>query len=243
MDTRSYVTKLPDGTELRCEIEDGVFKPTLTTELMLRAAAATGLTDARVLDLGTGCGVVGIAAAKLGLAREPVGLSDLSGRAVALTRRNAAAAGVAVDARIGSLLEPWNGERFDLIIDDVSGVAEDIAPLSPWFDGVPHRTGSSGVELTLEVVRNAPRHLLPGGALLLPVISLSAAATVIEAARLAFADVREMASQRWQLPREMLGHLDHLRRAKAEGRVDFEERFGMVLCYTSVFRCTDPKAA
>lgn len=209
---------------------------------MLRAAADTSSAPGRVLDLGTGCGIVGIAAARMRVAEEPVCASDLSERAVELARRNAQDLGVRIDARVGPLLDPWLGERFDLIIDDVSGVAEDIADLSPWFDGVPHATGSGGGDLTVEVLRRAPAHLGEGGALLIPLISLSDVATIAAVARATYEQVEQVVTQRWELPREMSPHIDQLRRARSEGRVDFEERFGMILCYTSIFRCTDPKA-
>lgn len=244
VDPDSHTLRLPDGSPLTVSIESGVFKPTLTTELMIRAASETQTGSGRVLDLGAGCGVVGLATSRMGLARPPVCASDVSGRAIALTLRNARELGIDVDARIGPLLDPWAGEHFDLIIDDVSGVAEDIARFSPWFaGGVPHETGPHGADLTLDVLRRAPAHLVAGGVLLFPVISLSATEMIIETARALYRDVREVTKRQWELPKQMAAHIDQLRDAKRAGRVQFEEKFGMVLCYTSVFRCTDPMTA
>ena len=57
----------------------------------------------RVLDLGAGSGLVGIAAAKAGAAR--VKAIDVDRYAVAATRMNAAANGVEIEARVGDRLE------------------------------------------------------------------------------------------------------------------------------------------
>ena len=34
----------------------------------------------------------------------------------------------------------------------------------------------------------------------------------------------------------MLGKIDFLRKLKAENKVDFKERFGVIICYTEVYQ-------
>src|SRR3989441_7711609 len=113
-----------------------VFYPTSTTVLLLRAARrvlASGPPRGAVLDLGCGGGIVAVVLAGR-LPREvAVRASDLSAAGVGLTRHNARRNGVPIDCRRGSLFEPWAGERFDLIVDDVSGVAEPVARVSGWY--------------------------------------------------------------------------------------------------------------
>jgi len=238
----AYVTRLADGETLELEQADGVFRPTHTSELFIAAARKRAQAPARILDLGCGSGVVGIALARLGLAAVPVSASDVSASAVELARRNAARHGVVIDARVGSLFSPWAGSRFTLILDDVSGIAEDVARLSPWFGAtIPCASGPDGTELTRAVLDAAGQYLEPGGTLFVPAISLSHVARLLEAARARFAVVDKVAEQRWPLPAEMAPHLDTLRAIREEGRITFEEKFGMVLCTTAVYACRDPR--
>jgi release factor glutamine methyltransferase len=238
----AYVTRLAGDTPLEIEQEDGVFRPTHTSELFIAAARKRLTAPVRILDLGCGSGVVGIALARLGLVAAPLCASDVSESAVALSRRNAARHDVAIDARVGSLFSPWAGSRFTCIVDDVSGIAEDVARLSPWFgDAIPCASGPDGTELTRAVLETAGRHLEPGGTLLVPAISLSHVARLLETAGARFASVEKVAEQRWPLPAEMVPHLDTLRAIRDEGRITFEEKFGMVLCTTTVYACRDPR--
>ena len=42
----------------------------------------------------------------------------------------------------------------------------------------------------------------------------------------------------WPLPETMLTKIDLLRKLKDDGKVDFKERFGIVICYTEVYEAT-----
>jgi hypothetical protein len=132
--------------------------------------------------------------------------------------------------------------RFAAILDDVSGIAEDVARLSPWFgETIPCASGPDGTELTRAVLESAGGHLEPGGTLFVPAISLSQVARLLDTARARFGVVERVAEQRWPLPAEMVPHLDALRAIRDEGRITFEEKFGMVLCTTAVYACRDPR--
>jgi release factor glutamine methyltransferase len=69
----------------------------------------------RVLDLGTGCGLLAILAAKAG---GTVIATDINPSAIECARENAEAHGVSdrIYFRLGDLFEPVSGERFDLIV-------------------------------------------------------------------------------------------------------------------------------
>ena len=177
----------------------------------------------------------------MGLLVPPLYASDISASAVSLAAANASAHGVEFEGRCGSLFEPWTNMRFDYIIDDVSGIAEDIARLSPWFQNdIPCDSGADGTALTTRVLDQAGSHLEEGGVLLVPVISLSDASKILARALEEFGAVQEVASQRWNCPKCMFPHLDLLREAKSEGRIEFEEKFGAILFCTKVYACTMP---
>jgi SAM-dependent methyltransferase len=115
--------------------------------------------DGDVLDLGTGSGVQALHAART--ARRVVG-TDVSPRALALARLNAALNGVAVELRLGSLYEPVAGERFDRVLTNPPFV---ITPRDrPEVPGYTYRDGGmQGDGLVEAVVRGAAGVLAPGG--------------------------------------------------------------------------------
>lgn len=131
----------------------------------------------RILDMGTGTGIVGIALAKAG---HRVVATDSSAPAVRTARANAARHGVTLDARVSDLLDSVDG-RFDLIAFNLpynfapdtfwSNVAKNALRRIPWV----HRNGGrmpQGVirfhqTLCRRLFREAPEHLTPDGAILL----------------------------------------------------------------------------
>jgi methylase of polypeptide subunit release factors len=108
------------------------------------------------LDLGTGCG---IQALHLAARADRVVATDVNPRALLLARWTAALNEVHVDLRAGSLYEPVDGERFDLIVSNPPYV---IAPPS---DGklTYRETGFAGDAVVEQLLRQAPAHLTDGG--------------------------------------------------------------------------------
>jgi ribosomal protein L11 methyltransferase len=92
-----------------------------TTAMCLRLLEELALPRVSVLDLGSGSGILGIAAAKLGAAR--VLALDTDPQAVKATGDNVAINGVAavVEPREGTL-ESAGGETFDVIVANISGL-------------------------------------------------------------------------------------------------------------------------
>ncbi|SDZ27287.1 DUF7059 domain-containing protein [Herbiconiux ginsengi] len=112
-----------------------------------------------VLDLGTGCGIQAMHAARH--ARRVVA-TDISRRALSLAAMNARLNCIdSIEFRHGSLFEPVRGERFDRIVSNPPFV------ITPRVEGVPqyeYRDGGMvGDALVEQVVRQAGEHLTPGG--------------------------------------------------------------------------------
>ncbi len=127
------------------------------------SAASTSLTQltvrdpvATALDLGTGCGVQA-----LHLTRHAAGVvaTDVNQRALAMAAFNATLNEATVDVRAGSLYEPVDGERFDLVVSNPPFV------VSPATDArlVYRDSGLPGDEMVRRVVASVPAHLNPGG--------------------------------------------------------------------------------
>lgn len=143
----------------------GVFRPRSDTWLLADAIARTSPRDARVLDVCTGSGALAVAAALAG-ARDVTAV-DISRRAVLATRLNARRNGVRVRALRGDLFAPVGEWRFDLIVSNPPYLPSRRA-------GVPRRGaarawegGRDGRALLDRICAQAPRHLAPGGSLLL----------------------------------------------------------------------------
>ncbi|MGO2179121.1 DUF7059 domain-containing protein [Cellulosimicrobium funkei] len=133
----------------------------------------------RVLDLGTGCGIQALHAARH--ARAVVG-TDVSRRALGFAAFNAAldaafdeasgpAAGAAprgpatgrVELREGSMLEPVAGERFDLVVSNPPFVITPRAAGGALPDYEYRDGGRSGDDLVRDLVTGVGAVLEPGG--------------------------------------------------------------------------------
>lgn len=147
----------------------GVFRPRSDAWLLVESMRGHVPRGGAVLDVFTGSGVLAVAAARAGAGE--VTAIDISRRAVACTRLNAALNGVRVRALRGDLFEPVGDRRFDVIVAN--------PPYLPG-PGLPRRGaarawegGSDGRVLLDRLCGSAAAHLRPGGALLLVQSSVS----------------------------------------------------------------------
>ncbi|KGN38107.1 DUF7059 domain-containing protein [Knoellia subterranea] len=113
---------------------------------------------ATALDLGTGCGVQAL---HLGPHASSIVATDLSTRALAFAAFTAALNEVEWDIREGSMLEPVEGQRFQLIVSNppfvITPRTGDV-PLFEYRDG-----GAAGDAIVADLVRSVGAHLEPGG--------------------------------------------------------------------------------
>jgi release factor glutamine methyltransferase len=149
--------------------------PRADTEILLEAA----LEDARrrerprILDLGTGSGILAVTLA-LELPEATVVAVDRSTDALDLARENAARLGARVEFREGDLFAPVASESFDLVASNPPYVARaEIERLEPEVrDHEPRLAldgGHDGLEVIRRIVAEAPSRLVPGGTLLLEI--------------------------------------------------------------------------
>ena len=226
---------IDENTELSLDIQSGVFIPTATTTSLISAVKNYIKRPGKLLDLGSGSGVVGIALALNEFVELPLFASDLSEGALECIINNCERYQIPVKAKGGSLLEPWIDEKFDYIVDDISGVAEEAAKLSPWFNNVPCVSGVDGTELTKQVLQNAPTHLSDNGLLFFPVISFSNVDKILDVARENFSNVELLHHEEWPMPKDMYQHISTLKRMQEEGHIQYKDMFGMILCFTDIY--------
>lgn len=156
----------------------GVFSPRSDTWLLADVVRRQhALTDADVLELGTGSGAIAVAAAKGGA--RSVTVVDISRRALATAWLNARLNGVRVRPCRGDLFAPVAGQRFDLVVSN-----------PPYLPGgeIPRRGarrawegGADGRALLERICAGVDRHLRPGGTVLLVHSSVSDVSRTLEA--------------------------------------------------------------
>ncbi|MEP6855299.1 MAG: PqqD family peptide modification chaperone [Pedococcus sp.] len=112
----------------------------------------------RALDIGTGCGVQAL---HLGAHAGHITVTDLSERALAYARFNAALNRTSWEVVGGSMLGPVAGQQFELIVSNPPFVITPRTPDVPLFE---YRDGgAAGDEIVADLVRSIGDHLVPGG--------------------------------------------------------------------------------
>jgi methylase of polypeptide subunit release factors len=149
----------------------GVFNPRLfrTGEMLARYAGCLSLpAGTRVLDFGSGSGVVSVFAAEPGVRVVAI---DINPRAVACTRMNVLLHGLEhrVDVREGDLFAPVDGERFDFVFFN-----------PPFFPGAPREPWEHAWrsdDVMPRFLAGLPSILFPGGRAVLALSTVAAGAT------------------------------------------------------------------
>ena len=175
-------------------VSPAVLVPRPETELLVeRALALHPGAEARVADLGTGSGAIALALASE-RPRWQIVASDLSAEALAVARANAQALGL---ARVALVQGDWLGclrGTFHLLVSNPPYVAaEDPALSQPALMREPRLAlvaAQGGLAALLNIIRDAPDHLEPGGWLLLEHGATQSAAVAGALVARGFAQVR-----------------------------------------------------
>jgi release factor glutamine methyltransferase len=172
---RQYIDGTVDFFGYELKVTDDVLIPRPETELLVETAIALARAHGlrTILDLGTGSGNIAISLTKE-MKHSRIIASDISRRALAVARENAALNGVSERISfIRSDLFERVCSRFDMIISNPPYVAREeyhelpsevLAEPRIALDG-----GPGGLEVVERIVREAPAHLRMGGYLLLEI--------------------------------------------------------------------------
>lgn len=155
---------------LTLQVDRRVLDPRPDTETLVDWALELIPTNRslRLLDLGTGSGVIALALAHE-RPRCEVWATDRSAAALEVAQGNAARLGLAVTFRQGDWLDAVARTRFDVIV----GNPPYIAAGDPHLQALQHEprealaSGPDGLDDLRTLCRAAPRHLQPNGWLLL----------------------------------------------------------------------------
>jgi release factor glutamine methyltransferase len=167
----AYLTGRREFWSLPLKVTPAVLVPRHETELLVELALKLlPKAEARsVLDLGTGSGAVALAIASERPHARVAGV-DVSPAALGVARDNSRSLGLAnVTWRLGSWFDAVPGERFDLVVANPPYVADGDPALESLAaePALALLAGPRGLDALAAIVADAPRHLAPGGSLLL----------------------------------------------------------------------------
>jgi release factor glutamine methyltransferase len=153
---------------LMLAVDQRVLVPRPETETLVDWALALALPPAaRVIDLGTGSGAIALAL-KQARRQWQVSAIDASEPALQVARANGQTLGLTIDWQRGHWLTQAQG-RFDLIVSNPPYIAEG----DPHLAALRHEpeaaltSGPEGLDALRTLIAQAPKHLAPGGWLLL----------------------------------------------------------------------------
>lgn len=227
--------KLFKNKYIKLELSSNVFHPTGTSDLLIETIKDNLRLNGTVLDVGAGSGYVGIALLKIFKKKFKLSASDLDKKTINLIKLNAKKNCVNINAKKGDLFKPWKKEKFNFIINDVSGIAEKIAKISPWFNRVSCMAGEDGTKLVKKVINEADNHLLKEGVLIFPVLSFSNTSKIIKYAKNKFKYVKKISSKQWLLPKTMYKDIATLKKLKKKKIINYKVNFGMLLWKTDIY--------
>lgn len=226
-----------DSISQMLSLSKNVFIPNLTSKLSTKVAIKNIGKRKNILDLGCGSGIIGICVLSK---KKKINLycSDVHKASIENSKKNFKKFGFNPTIKHGDLFKPWKNKKFDYIINDVSGIANRIARISPWFSNkVPCNTGKDGTDLTLSVIRQSKDYLKKNGILQFAMLSLSNTKKITFHAKKNFKIVKLVEKKAWFLPDKMYKFKKLLISLKKKKYIDFEEKFGKIICYTSIIIC------
>lgn len=225
--------------KINLKLNKKIFKPTGTSDLMINSISKHLKLRGDVLDLGAGSGYIGLSLLRIFKNKFDLFASDLANSSIKIIKDNANTNKCDVKVKKGNLFNPWKNQKFDFIINDVSGVAEKIAQISPWFKFTSCKSGKDGTKLTLKVLGEAKKYLKENGVICFPVLSFSDSNKIISFAKSKFQKVRKINKKKWPLPKEMIKDISTLEKLKKKGYINFEKKFGIIIWSTEIYLAYD----
>lgn len=216
-----------------------VFTPNLTSKLIVKTIKEIGSTqNCHILEVGCGSGwITEQIAAEFHVRNAKFFLSDVSKEAIEIAQVKLQTCVPNAVFRVGSGLEPWVGSKFDLIINDVAGISDAIAEISPWYVGVPCDAGDDGLANTREILSDVNKQLKNKGCYVTPVISLANAIEHRKLLESIFDSVKYLHRVWWPIPEEIVNHASILDDMEKNFGIETQEKYGKRLAYTEVAIC------
>lgn len=166
-----YILGSQEFDALQFIVTSDVLIPRHDTETLLNEALLRAEERSAILDIGTGTGCLAVSLSRR-IPTAGVTAVDISAAALEVARRNAENHAVTVELLHGSFMEPVAGRSFDIIVSNPPYITSaDLEVLQPEVRDFEPRLaldgGQDGLDAYRIIVAEAPKHLNPGGWLLL----------------------------------------------------------------------------
>ena len=211
---------------------NGIFKPTLTSKLLVKSAYKFLNNKNKILDLGCGGGIVTGCLFKINK-RGNYYLSDISKKAVLKAKKNLGSLNGNFIFKSGDALAPWQNEKFDLIINDISGVSNKISKISPWFKNVPKDKTIDGTYLLNKTLKKVKNYMKKNSLIIFPIISLC---NIIKAKKILNKNLKVIKQYEydWPLPRSMINNINLLESLRKKKIISYKKKYGIIICKTII---------
>ncbi len=233
--------KILKNKSIKLKINKNVFKPTGTSTELLNAITKQKNFSGDILDLGCGSGYLSISLKKIFKKKINMYASDLSKNAIKCAQENADLNNLEIFVKTGSIFSPWRNKKFDIIVNDISGVSSYISSISNWFDGVPCNSGCDGTKLVTKVLKESKKYLKINGQIIFPVLSLSNTEKILNLSNKYFQNVKLLSSREWLIPSSIMKHKKLLHDLRDKKLINFKEKFGLYLWTTDVYLASSIK--
>ena len=232
-----YVIK---NKKIKLVTNSNVFKPTQTSKYLLDGIIKDYKFKKIVaLDMGCGNGIIGITLLKIFANFKEFFFTDLSKYALILTKKNIIKNKISlknIKLIESDVFKNIDLKKFDLIINDVSGISDKLISISSWFKNIPCNSGSDGTDLTMEVLKNFKLYLNKKGRMYFPIISLSNEKKVFKFLNKNKIKYKIISENDWPLPKELYKSVNLLKKLKLKNYINFKKKFNMLIANTKIIR-------
>ena len=215
------------------------FEPNLTSNLIAEAVLEYDLHDKSILDLGCGCGALGLSLIQN--SPSDLVLADISSGAIKDSQENIKnmqqeCHSINVEAVMSDGFSALDKTRqYDVIVNDVSGISEEVAQLSSWFDNAPCDSGIDGLHFFKQIILEAKDYLVKDGLLLTPLLSLSNVSEARAFLNRTLISWDVVKRKEWFLPEDMaIKHKKVLDELINSGNILMDYKFGRFVVWTEV---------
>ena len=233
---KKKIYKIDTHDKISIYINKKIFQPNLTTFSLINSAKKIIKKNQKLLDLGCGTGIIGCYFLKRKIINKFYG-SDISNNAIKCSKYNLQKIKKKYDIRKSNLLNNWKREKFDIIINDISGISSKVNSLSEWFKFAPNTSGKDGLKYTINILKNYKNYLNKNGSLIFPVLGLSNRKKLVSYLKKEKINYVILEKKTWPLPSIFKKHKKKLFKLKKQNIINYEEKFGLMYTSTEIFYC------
>lgn len=158
--------------DIEVEVEEGVLIPRPETEILVEKAIALTKPGMRILEIGTGTGIIAISLAKH--TKSEIIAVDISQSCIDLSKRNASLNNISgIDFRISDLYEAVEGLKFDMIVSNPPYISENerdkLEKELSYEPEIALFSGDDGLDIIREIIYKAVYHLNKKGIIIIEI--------------------------------------------------------------------------